>query len=322
MKKRKTVILCAVILIVGIAGVIINKRGNQTYTIGICQFTQHEALDAATQGFEKALTDQLGDRVAFELQNAQGDYSACSTIINRFISDDVNLILANSTASLQTAATSTTEIPILGTAVTDYAAALQLNNFSGTTGRNISGTSDLASLNEQAAMIQEMFPDANTIGLLYCPSEPNSTFQIDTMQTELEKLNYVCSSYTFSDSGDITSAAMAASSECDVIYIPTDNTIASNAELLANICIPDGTPIITGDESTCRICGVATLSIDYYDLGYTTGEMAAHILTDGKDISDMPVEYASQYTKRYNRTVCEKLGISVPADYTALDSEE
>lgn len=319
--KKKTLAILAVLVVlagIGISATVMNKEDKQAYTVGICQFTQHEALDASTQGFKDALTDQLGDRVTFNEQNAQGDYSTCTTAVNGLVSADVDLILANSTAALQTAVTATSEIPILGTSVTEYGAALQLDNFNGTVGGNISGTSDLAPLDEQAAMIQELFPEAEQVGLLYCSAEPNSQYQVDVMKEELEALGYACIPYGFSDSNDISSVTMTAASACDVIYVPTDNTVASNAELIGNICIPDGIPVVTGEESTCRICGVATLSINYYDLGYTTGQMAARIMADGEDISTMPIEYARDVTKRYNPEICEKLDLEIPADYEAL----
>lgn len=323
MKKKTAVISAALVLIagIGIAGTVRKQERDETYTVGICQFTQHEALDASTKGFKDALTDRFGDRVTFEEQNAQGDYGTCTTIMNGLISSDVDLILANSTTALQTAVTATNTIPILGTSVTNYAAALQINDFEGIVGGNVSGTSDLAPLDEQAAMIQELFPDAGRIGLLYCSSEPNSRYQVDVMTEELKNLGYVCSLYGFSDSNDISPVTMTAASECDVIYVPTDNTAASNAELIGNICTPEGIPVIAGEESTCRICGAATLSIDYYDLGYATGEMAARILSEGADISSMPIEYAPAVTKRYNAEICGTLGLEIPKDYETLPEE-
>lgn len=319
MKKWGLAALAVVIVAAAIIGVTIRNDKDKTVTVGICQFSQHESLDAATQGFKDALTEKLGDKVVFHEVNAQGDYATCTTVINGLVSENVDLILANSTAALQTAVTATSEIPILGTSVTEYGAALQLDSFDGTVGGNISGTSDLAPLDEQAGLIKELFPDAEHVGLLYCSAEPNSQYQVDVVKEELEKLGYACTLYGFSDSNDISSVTIAAASECDVIYVPTDNTVASNAELIANICVPDKVPVISGDESTCRICGVATLSIDYYELGYMTGEMAARILAEGEDISQMPVEYAEHFTKKYNETICQELGIEVPDGYVVLE---
>ncbi len=293
-----------------------------SYTVGICQLVQHEALDAATQGFKDALTEELGDAVTFDEQNAQGDSNTCSTIINSFVSADVDLILANATAALQAAAAGTSEIPILGTAVTEYGVALDIADFDGTVGGNISGTSDLAPLDGQAEMIQELFPDAETIGLLYCSAEANSQYQVDTVRGYLEEMGYTCQDYSFSDSNDLASIVTTAASSCDVIYVPTDNTAASNAEIINNVCLPAGVPIVAGEEGICEGCGVATLSIDYYELGYATGEMAVRILRDGEDISEMPIEYAPTFTKKYNADICQELGVEVPDDYVAIGAEE
>ena len=294
----------------------------ETYTVGICQLVQHDALDAATQGFMDAITDALGeDAVTFDLQNAQGDSNTCSTIINSFVSNDVDLILANATAALQAAQAGTNEIPILGTSVTEYGVALGIDDFGGTVGGNISGTSDLAPLDEQAAMLNELFPDAKNVGLLYCSAEANSQYQVDTVKAALEELGYTCEYYAFSDSNDLATIATNAAGACDVIYIPTDNTAASNTEIINNICQPAGVPIIAGEEGICSGCGVATLSMSYYDLGVATGDMAVRILTGEEDISQMPIEYAPQFTKKYNPTICEALGIQVPEDYEAIETE-
>lgn len=290
----------------------------KTFTVGICQLVQHEALDAATQGFKDALTEEFGDSVTFDEQNAQGDSNTCSTIINSFVSDNVDLILANATPALQAAQAGTNEIPILGTSVTEYGVALGIDGFDGTVGGNISGTSDLAPLDEQAAMLHELFPDAKNVGLLYCSAEPNSQYQVDTVKAALEELGYSCEYYAFSDSNDLSTIATKAASESDVLYVPTDNTAASNTEIINNICQPAGIPVIAGEEGICSGCGVATLSISYYDLGVATGKMAVKILNGESNISEMPIEYAPQFTKKYNPTICEALGIEVPSDYVAI----
>lgn len=294
------------------------EAAGETYTVGICQLVQHDALDAATQGFKDALKEALGDAVVFDEQNAQGDTNTCSTIINSFVSNDVDLILANATPALQAAQAGTNEIPILGTSVTEYGVALGIEGFTGTVGGNISGTSDLAPLDEQAAMLNELFPDAEKVGLLYCSAEANSQYQVDTVKAALEELGYTCEYYAFSDSNDLSTIVTKASSESDVIYVPTDNTAAANAELINNVCQPAGIPVIAGEEGICAGCGVATLSINYYDLGIGTGKMAARILTGEADISEMPIEYAPQFTKKYNKELCEALNIEVPEGYVAI----
>ena len=291
----------------------------KVYNIGICQLVQHDALDAATQGFKDALTEKLGEgNVKFDEQNASGDSANCATIVNGFVSNNVDLILANATAPLQAAAQATADIPVLGTSVTDYATALDISDWTGTVGNNISGTSDLAPLDQQAAMIQELFPDAKNVGLLYCSAEPNSVYQCDVIEGYLTEEGYTVARYAFTDTNDVTSVAQTAADNSDVIYIPTDNTAASNTEAIANVVIPAKVPVVAGEEGICNGCGVATLSISYYDLGYATGEMAAKILAEGADVSTMPVEYAPNVTKKYNAANCEALGITPPADYVAI----
>ena len=290
-----------------------------TYTIGICQLVQHAALDAATQGFEDALTAEFGDNVKFDFQNAQGDSNTCSTIINSFVSNHVDLILANATPSLQAAQAGTNEIPVLGTAVTEYGVALGIDGFDGLVGGNISGTSDLAPLDEQAAMLHELFPDAKNVGLLYCSAEANSQYQVDTVKAALEEMGYTCEYYAFSDSNDLATITTNAATNSDVIYVPTDNTVAANTEIVNNICQPAKVPVIAGEEGICSGCGVATLSISYYDLGVATGKMAVKILTGEANVSEMPIEYAPQFTKKYNKTICDALEITVPDDYVAIE---
>ena len=291
----------------------------KVYNIGICQLVQHEALDAATQGFKDALVEKLGEgSVKFDEQNASGDSANCATIVNGFVSNGVDLILANATAPLQAAAQATADIPVLGTSITDYATALDISDWTGTVGNNISGTSDLAPLDQQAAMIQELFPDAKSVGLLYCSAEANSVYQCDVIEGCLTEEGYTVARYAFTDTNDVTSVAQTAADNSDVIYIPTDNTAASNTEAIANVVIPAKVPVVAGEEGICSGCGVATLSISYYDLGYATGEMAAKILADGADVSTMPVEFAPNVTKKYNAANCEALGITQPSDYVAI----
>ena len=290
-----------------------------TYTVGICQLVEHEALDAATQGFQDALKDILGEgAVTFDVQNAQNDSNTCSTIVNGFVSKGVDLILANATPALQAAAAGTNEIPILGTSVTEYGVALEIADFDGTVGGNISGTSDLAPLDEQAAMVQAWFPDAKNVGLLYCSAEPNSQYQVDKVKAALEDMGYTCTLYAFSDSNDLSAVCTTAANESDVIYVPTDNTVANNTGIVDNICRPAKVPVIAGEEGICSGCGVATLSISYYDLGYTTGEMAAKILKGEADIAEMPIQYTDA-TKKYNAAICEELGLTPPEGYVAIE---
>lgn len=292
---------------------------DKVYKIGVCQLVQHVALDAATEGFQDALTEKLGDQVEFDVQNGQGDSATCSVIVNSFVSSEVDLIMANATPALQAAASGTLDIPVLGTSITEYGVALDIADFSGLTGRNVSGTSDLAPLDEQAAMVAEWFPDATTVGVLFCSAESNSAYQVAVIKEELEALGFTVNEYSFVDSNDVATVTTKAAEESDVIYIPTDNTAANNTSIIDNICRPAGVPIIAGEAGICAGCGVATLSISYYDLGYATGEMAYEILVNGEDITEMEIQYSPSYTKLYNAAVCEDLGITVPEGYEALE---
>ena len=319
MKKRVLTAVLAAALVTGTCAATVSAKEEKTYTIGICQLVQHDALDAATKGFEDAITEKMGDSVKFDEQNAQGDSNTCSTIINSFVSEGTDLILANATASLQAAAAGTSDIPILGTAVTEYGVALGIDDFDGTVGGNISGTSDLAPLDEQADMLHDLFPDAKNVGLLYCSAEPNSAYQAKLFAEALEKDGIAYKEYTAADSNEIQSVVTNAVSECDALYIPTDNTMASNTEIINNICLPAKVPVIAGEQGICKGCGIATLSISYYDIGYKAGEMAYDILVNGADITTMKIESAPNVTKMYNSTICEELGITIPDGYEAIE---
>ena len=297
------------------------EASTQTYNVGVCQLVEHPALDAATQGFQDAIKEALGDAVTFDVQNAQGDSNTCSTIVNSFVSNSVNLIMANATPALQAAAAGTNEIPILGTSVTEYGVALDIDNFTGLVGNNISGTSDLAPLDGQAKIFTELLPDVKKVALLYCSAEANSQYQVDTIKSYLEDFGLECAYYAFADSNDLSAVCTSAANECEAIYVPTDNTVASNTEIIQNICSPAGIPVIAGEEGICAGCGIATLSISYYDLGVATGKMAVKILTGEANVSEMPIEYAPQFTKKYNAANCEALGITVPSDYVAIEAE-
>jgi len=286
-------------------------------TVGICQLVQHVALDQATQGFKDALTAKMPD-VEIDEQNASGDAVNCSTIVNGFVSNGVDLIMANATAPLQAASAATADIPILGTSVTEYGVALGIDDFTGVTGINVSGTSDLAPLSEQAAMVKELFPAAKKVGMLYCSAEANSIYQVQVVSECLKEMGYEVDEFAFTDSNDVASVSALAAAECDVIYIPTDNTAAAYTETIANEVIPAKVPVIAGEEGICSGCGVATLTISYYDIGYATGLMAYEILANGADVSAMPIEYAPQFTKKYHKANIEALGLPIPQGYIAI----
>ena len=293
---------------------------DDAFVVGICQLVQHEALDAATQGFKDALVKEFGeDGVVFEEQNAAGDPATCSTICDGFVTEGVDLILANATPALQAAATATDSIPVLGTSITEYGVALDLDNFNGVVGTNVSGTSDLAPLDEQAKMVTELCPDAKTVGILYCASEANSVYQAEVVKAELEKAGLTVNVYTFSDSNAVAAVTGTACDACDALYIPTDNTAASCTEAINNVAQPAGVPIIAGEEGLCKGCGVATLSISYYELGVATGEMAAKILKGEANVAEMEIGYDPNPVKKYNPELAEALGLTIPEDYVAIE---
>ena len=301
----------------------VSSAGNtdKIFHVGISQLVQHEALDAATKGFRDALSDKLGDKVIFDEQNAAGDSATSATIANQFVASKYDLILGNATPALQAAVSATDTIPVLGTSITDYATALDIDNWTGVTGYNVSGTSDLAPLDKQAEMIKALFPDAKKVGILYCSAEPNSMYQAETLITYSADIGYTITDFTFADSNDVTAVTQNACANSDVIYIPTDNTAASCTEAINNVAEPAGIPIVSGEEGICKGCGVATLSISYYDIGRTTGEMAYEILVNGADISTMAVQFASDTTYKYMPDRAEKLGVKIPEGYTAIESK-
>ena len=315
--KKVVSLLLVLALVLGVCA--FASAEDKTYNVGILQLIQHPALDAATQGFKDALTEKLGDKVVFDEGNASGDSNNCAQIAGQLVSKQVDLIMANATPAMLACATATADIPVLATSITNYESAMEIElTPEGATGLNVSGTSDLAPLDGQAAMIRELFPEAKTVALLYCNAEPNSIFQIKTIEGYLTEMGYECRRYGFNDSNDLASVAQSAT-ECDVIYIPTDNTAAGNTEAIANIVIPAGVPVIAGEEGICAGCGVATLTISYYDIGYKTGEMAYDILVNGADITAMPIAYAPQFTKKYNATNAAELGVTIPEGYLPIE---
>ena len=318
MKKVLALILCTMLCVASFAGC--GTADDGKYTIGICQLVTHDALDAATQGFKDAVIAALGEEnVEFIEQNAAGESNTCVTIVNDFVSKDVDLIMANATAALQAAANATMTIPILGTSITEYGVALEIDNFSGTVGGNISGTSDLAPLEDQAQMIIDLVPTAKNVGLLYCSAEPNSAYQVAVVKSYLEGKGITVKEFAFSASTDVAQVAEAAAAASDAIYIPTDNTAASCTETINNVVLPTKTPIIAGEAGICSGCGIATLSISYYELGKKTGEMAAQILKGEAEIDDMAIAYDPNPVKKYNKTICDELGITIPEGYEPLD---
>lgn len=325
MKKLISTVLCAAALAAVSALALTSCDASaESYTVGICQQMPHAALDSATNGFKDALIEELGeDKLEFLEQNAQGDPTTCTTIINDFVTKNVDLIMANATTALQAAANGTSTIPVLGTSVTEYGVALDIENFDGLVGSNVSGTSDLAPLDAQAEIILELYPDTKKVGLLYCSAEPNSEYQVKVVREYLEAKEITCTEFSFTDSNDIVAVSAAAAAASDVIYIPTDNTAAACAEAINGAVLPTGTPIVGGDTGICSGCGIATIAISYYDLGYTTGKMAAKVLRGDEKIEEMPIAYAENFQKVYNPVNCKELGIDIAeleaAGYTPLE---
>ena len=316
------VLACAICLAACGGGTEIKVDPNkQEYVVGICQLIQHPALDKATQGFMDSLTEELkkeGRTVKFDKQNAGGEVTVCSTIVNSFVSKDVDLILANATDALFAAANATLTIPVLGTSVTEYGTALKIENFNGVVGGNVSGTSDLAPLDKQAQMFKTLLPSAKTVGLLYCSAEANSAYQVNVVGSELKKLGITVKEYPFSEASLLQTVLSKAVNECEALYIPTDNTAASSAGLIDNVCRPKKIPVICGEEGNCAGCGIATLTIDYYHLGEITGKMAAEVLLGKKSISEMEIGYDTTPTYKFNKEICDELGITVPENYQQI----
>lgn len=297
----------------------LNEGNEAKYKIGICQFIEHAALDSALEGFKAALTQKLGEDVYFDYKNATGEKTNAASICSSFASSDYDLIFANSTNALAAAAEATSVIPIVATSVTDFGATLGIENLGTKTGFNVTGASDLVPLEKQADIITELFPDAKNVGILYCSSEVNSKYQAERISSYLTSKGYTCKDFTFVDTTDVTLVTQQAATECDVIFTPTDNTVASNTQAINNILEPAGVPVVTGDNDTCIGLGVATLGINYYTLGYEAGLMAYEILAEGKDPADMEIRYADDYIKKYIPDRCTLLDIEIPDGYTELE---
>lgn len=297
------------------------EDGDKVYHIGIIQLVEHQALDAATEGFQKALKEKLGDKVEFDVQNAQGEETNCATIATKFVNSNVDLIMANATQAVISSATATSDIPIVGTSVTDYVTTGTVKS-NDAPGGNVTGTSDLAPIDQQVELLQKLLPDAKNVGILYCSAEANSVYQAEQAQKYLEKAGINVKTYTAADSNDIQQVVTKAADENDAIYIPTDNTIASNMEIVKNVTVPAKVPVIAGEENMCSAGGLATLSISYESIGYNAGLMAYDILVNGKNPADMPIQYADDVTLKYNADIASELGIEIPDDMVAIEKED
>ena len=319
-KRILAVLLAAVLLCSVFAGC--SSKDDGKYVIGICQWVEHDALDATQEGFIAAIYDELGkENVTIDSQNAQQDTGNCNTIINQFVSKNVDLMLAIATPSLQTAASATDKIPVVATAITEFGVALNRTLNDGKTGINVTGTSDLPPLDQQAAMVKEILPNVKTVGIVYCSREDNSQYQVDEVKKYLEADGITVNVYSFAEATELQAITQKAVSENEALYIPTDNTAANATDIVDAVARPAKVPVFAGEEGICKGCGIVTLSIKYYDIGYQAGKMAAEILRDGKNPADMEIQYAPEFTKEYNPTICAELGIEVPSDYVAIPAE-
>ena len=316
MKKILALVLaCALLLACCVSAVAEDK----VYKVGILQLVQHNALDAATKGFRDALVELLGDSVVFDEQNAQGEPANCAMIAAGFVAEEYDLILANATPALQASVAATRTIPVLGTSVTDYATALGDPTIDATvgTGANVSGTSDGVPAQLYADITVDLIPNVKKVAVLYCASEANSVLQAEQYKACLAAMDIECEIFTFTDSNDIQTVCAAAIEGVDALYIPTDNTAASNMTIVANVCVPAKMPIICGEENMMAVGGLATVSISYYDIGYITGEMAYEILVNGADISTMEIQYSPKAVKEYNPAFAAAIGFEAPEGYAA-----
>ncbi len=290
--------------------------GTGSYKIGVVQLTEHAALDAANNGFVEAIKAS-GLEVTIDQQNAQNDQSACQTIASKFVGDGVDLIYAIATPAAQAAAAATTEIPIVGSAITDYAASglVKDNDKPGT---NVTGASDLTPVAEQLQMMQKVLPDVKKVGLLYCSAESNSDIQIASAKEELDALGIAYDEYAVSSSNEIQSVVESAVGKVDALYAPTDNTIAAGAAQVGQICKENKLPFITGEEGMCEAGGLFTLSINYTDLGKLAGEMAVKILKGEAKAADMAIEHLS--TEDLVVVKNEEMAAAIGVDLSALDA--
>ena len=309
MKKLLTVLVLCLCL-VGCS------NENEKIRVGVIQLVQHDALDAATAGFKETLEKEFGENVVVDVQNASGDSATCATIASNFVNDGYDLIMCNATPALQAAVHSTDSIPILGTSVTEYGVALGIDGFNGLVGKNVSGTSDLAPLDQQAQMIIDLVPSVNTVGLIYCSSEANSIYQVNKVEEYLTSKGLKVEKFSFADTSTVDAVVNEACSRIDALYVPTDNVCADNGAIIANAANKYNIPIVTGEKSTLITCeGLATLSIDYHDLGVTTANMAIRILKGEAKIEEMPIEYFENPVKIISKKAADKFGVTIPSDF-------
>lgn len=293
------------------------KKNEKGLRVLICQYVEHPALDEATNGFVEALNKEFGAEINIDIKMADGTSEKCSEIVEEAVNNKVDLIMTNATPAMVSAVNLTGRIPIVATSITDYGSALNIRSWNGVTGINVTGTSDLAPVEELKKVILEVKPDVKKIGIIYSSSESNSQFQANSMKKLLASDNVAYEEFTVGENDDIKSIAQKAVTVCDAIYIPTDNRIAASADVLVDVFNEAKVPMFGGEEGICS-AGVATVSIDYYSIGYEAGQMAIEILKNGANPANMEIKYAKEYTKKYNKSNADKIGIVIPDDYVEI----
>lgn len=294
-----------------------NSAGERIYTVGIVQLMQHVALDQATQGFQDALKDKLGDRVTFDVQLASGEPTNCTTIVTKFVNSNVDLIMGNATPAVIAAKEATSTIPIIGTSVTDYvaeeAAIVESNE---APGANVTGYSDMSDIAAHVDLTQKLCPNAKTVAIIYCSAEPNSVIQAAQAKELYQAAGYTVIELTASDVTTISTIVTSACEKADVIYIPTDNLFAENMESVKNITQPAKIPVICGEGGMVQSGGTASVAIDYYTLGYRAGEMAYEIMVNGADPATTPIGFmtADDMELIINEENVAAIGLTIPDD--------
>ena len=284
------------------------------YHIGICQQMQHPSLDEATQGFKDALTELLGEEnVEFDEQNAGGEQANCTSIVSKFVTDNVDLIMANATTAVQCAKEATTTIPVVGTSVTDYVSTGIVDS-NDAPGSNVTGYSDLSDVSNHVALLQELLPEAQSVAIIRSSGEENSRIQSETAAAAFEAAGITTEEFTANDSNDISAVVTEACTQADAIYIPTDNLLAGNMELVKNVALNQKVPVISSFTAEENDGALLSISISYYTMGYRAGEMAYDILVDGADPASMPIGVMSveDMDITINQSVADELGITVP----------
>jgi putative ABC transport system substrate-binding protein len=292
------------------------QNSSKKVTVGIVQYMDHVALDSAREGFVTALKENGyvdGQNLTIDLQNAQGDQSNLATISDRFVSNKVNLVLAIATPAAQSIAGKTKDIPILATAVTDFESA-KLVKSNKAPGGNVTGTTDMNPIKEQIDLLVKLVPKAKTVGVLYTSSEDNSVLQAKLAKEAIEKLGLKYVEVTVTNSNDVQQATQSIVGKVDAIYIPTDNVFASAMPVVHGVTSKSKTPVITGESGMVKGGGLATLGINYNNLGYQTGLMAVKILKGEAKPETMPVEASTKFDFAINGTVANEIGLQIPDD--------